>query len=152
MSDNPYSAPRHSSSKDELGNFHQIYESLFVPAIALITTSLVWLCLLAISLATNLILLAAPGGGLLPGTDAARPGALALVWQIGWFVVLAGCNVVILMGGLRMRTLRSYGLCQLAAILAVIPCTGPCYLVGIPFGIWALIALNRPGVRDAFRP
>ena len=51
---------------------------------------------------------------------------------------------------LRMRSLRSYGLCQLGAILAVIPCIGPCYLLGIPFGIWALIALNRPGVREVF--
>lgn len=60
------------------------------------------------------------------------------------------CAVVILMGGIKMRKLENRGLCLTAAILAVIPCTSPCCLVGIPLGIWALVVLSKPEVKGAF--
>jgi len=59
-------------------------------------------------------------------------------------------NVVILVGGLRMMSLRNYGLCMVAAVLAVIPCTAPCCCLGIAAGIWALVILTRPEVKQAF--
>jgi hypothetical protein len=34
--------------------------------------------------------------------------------------------------------------------MALIPCLGPCYILGIPAGIWALVVLARPEVREAF--
>ena len=61
-----------------------------------------------------------------------------------------GVAALIFVAGLHMRTLRSYSFCVVGAILACVPCSGPCYLLGIPFGLWALIVLNRPDVRDAF--
>jgi serine/threonine protein kinase len=58
-------------------------------------------------------------------------------------------GVFILIGALNMLQLRSYGWAMAGAIMAVIPCS-PCWLVGLPVGIWALSILMNPGVRDAF--
>ena len=60
-------------------------------------------------------------------------------------------SAVILIGALKMRTLQSYPLVLTAAVLAVIPCITPCCgIISIPFGVWALIALNKPGVKSQF--
>jgi hypothetical protein len=59
-------------------------------------------------------------------------------------------NALILVGALRMMSLRNYGLCMVAAVLAVIPCTAPCCCLGIAAGIWALVILTRPEVKQAF--
>jgi hypothetical protein len=59
-------------------------------------------------------------------------------------------GVLILIGGLKMRKLESYGLVMTAAILSIIPCTTSCCLVGIPIGVWAVVVLMRPEVKSAF--
>jgi hypothetical protein len=56
-----------------------------------------------------------------------------------------------LLGAWNMKWLQGYALSVVAAILAVIPCTSPCYMLGLPFGIWALVVLNDPLVKAAFR-
>jgi hypothetical protein len=59
---------------------------------------------------------------------------------------------IMLVGAIKMIKLRSRGLAMTAAILAIIPCLESCCCVlGIPFGIWALVVLNKPEVKDAFR-
>lgn len=62
-----------------------------------------------------------------------------------------GLSSLIFFGGLKMKNLESYGLAMAAAILAIIPFCNPCYCVGIPGGIWALIVLAKPEVKAAFR-
>jgi len=57
---------------------------------------------------------------------------------------------VIFYGGLKMKRLENHGLAVAASILAVIPCTSPCCLLGIPAGIWALVVLSKPEVKSAF--
>jgi len=58
---------------------------------------------------------------------------------------------VIIFGAVRMRQLRSYGLAVAAAILSLIPClSSPCFVLGVPFGIWALVVLLNGEVRAAF--
>jgi hypothetical protein len=62
-------------------------------------------------------------------------------------------SAVVLAGGLRMISLKNYGLCVAAAVIAVIPCLLPacsCCCVGVAIGIWALVILNKPEVKDAF--
>jgi predicted Zn finger-like uncharacterized protein len=58
-------------------------------------------------------------------------------------------GAVITAGGTKMKRLENYGLAMTASILAMIPCTG-CCLLTLPFGIWSLVVINRPEVRDAF--
>ncbi|MBL8850248.1 MAG: hypothetical protein JNG89_11215 [Planctomycetaceae bacterium] len=52
----------------------------------------------------------------------------------------------------RMQALKSFGVAYAGAIISVIPVLGaPCCVLGIPFGIWALVVLNNPSVKSAFR-
>ncbi len=59
-------------------------------------------------------------------------------------------GIVIALGAVKMKNLQSYGLAMTASILAMIPCVSPCCLLGLPFGIWALVVLGRPEVKSAF--
>jgi len=68
---------------------------------------------------------------------------------VGALVGLAKSGVMIY-GGLQMKNLQSHSLAMTAAILAVIPCISSCCCLEIPFGIWALMVLNEPEVRNAF--
>ncbi len=62
----------------------------------------------------------------------------------------AALNLVAIIGGFSMRSLGTYWLSISGAIVSLIPCaTGFC-CTGIPFGIWALVALSRPEVKAAF--
>src|SRR5262249_30652715 len=56
---------------------------------------------------------------------------------------------LITVGALRMKKLTSFGFAMTACILAMIPCIN-CCLLGLPFGIWALVVLNKPEVKDSF--
>jgi len=60
-------------------------------------------------------------------------------------------NSVILVGGLKMMKLQSWGLALASAILVMLPCGSCCCLIGLPIGIWAVIQLNKPEVKSAFR-
>jgi hypothetical protein len=70
--------------------------------------------------------------------------------RIAGLVIGLAVSVLLVVGGLRLMHLRSRGLAMTAAILAMIPCCvsiGCC--LGIPVGIWALIAMNKPEVKAA---
>jgi hypothetical protein len=60
------------------------------------------------------------------------------LWSVG-VAAGAGC----------MMTRRAYPLAFAGCILAMLPCNHMC-LLGLPFGIWGLIALNSEGGRAAF--
>lgn len=59
-------------------------------------------------------------------------------------------SVLILIGALKMQALRNYPLALTAAILAAVPCLTPCCFLGLPFGIWALVVLNKSGIKSQF--
>jgi len=56
----------------------------------------------------------------------------------------------IIKGALDMFQGRKMSSAKLAAILAMIPMTSCCFLIGVPFGIWALVVLKRPEVKTFF--
>lgn len=70
--------------------------------------------------------------------------ATALFWITALLTLLAG---------IRMLSLRSYGLCIIGAICAALPCLscGGCCGLGEIIGLWALIVLLSGDVRAAFR-
>jgi hypothetical protein len=59
-------------------------------------------------------------------------------------------SIIILIGAQKMKKLESYGFAKAAAIIAMIPFVSPCCLLGLPFGIQSLNALNEPEVKAAF--
>jgi hypothetical protein len=68
-----------------------------------------------------------------------------------WGVVLLIASTFVLYGAIQMRNQNNYGVARAAAMVAMVPLIGPCCILGIPFGIWALVVLNKPGLRDSFR-
>jgi hypothetical protein len=65
------------------------------------------------------------------------------------FTLLMG--IVILFGALKMRKLENYVFAFTAAILAILPCVSACCILGLPFGIWALVVMNKPEVKSQFK-
>jgi hypothetical protein len=82
------------------------------------------------------------GSRLLPqrGLDA-KVAALSLLVTI--------FGAVIVYGVMRMKELQNYKMAVLGCVLAVLPVTPGC-LLGVPFGVWALIVLTRKDVKYAF--
>ena len=58
-------------------------------------------------------------------------------------------GAVIVYGVMRMKELENRKLAVIARVLAVLPVTPGCVL-GVPFGVWALITLTKPEVTKAF--
>jgi hypothetical protein len=81
------------------------------------------------------------------------------VWMplpIGGRAVVTGIvqtllGIMVLLGAVKMKRLESYAFATASAIIAMIPCISPCCVLGLPFGIWALVVLSDIHVRMAFR-
>lgn len=130
-------------------DFEQPQRRIAGPATVLIAVSVIWGVVLLFALGFDVWLLASGFAAELP-----RPRTMSKETQIliraVWGTVMLACDAVILMGALRMRELRSRSLSMTACVLTVIPCLGPCCLIGIPVGIWGIMVLNDPQVRTAF--
>jgi hypothetical protein len=122
------------------------------PGVALLATA-------ALDLGTTVFGLVAGASGF--GGPMAFPGGAPpeleqfleyLAGPVGMGLNLFGIlvNIFVIWAGVRMMSLRNYGVCMAAAILAVVPCTAPCCCLGIAAGIWALVVLSRPEVKQAF--
>ncbi len=60
-------------------------------------------------------------------------------------------DTLVIAGAWSMQSLRRYGLAMTGAIVALVPCLSPCLILGMPFGIWALVVLASSDVKQAFR-
>ncbi|MCA9029370.1 MAG: hypothetical protein KDA66_01100 [Planctomycetaceae bacterium] len=49
---------------------------------------------------------------------------------------------LILFGAYQLHSRQSKAMAMTAAIICCIPCCSPCMIIGIPFGIWALVAIS----------
>jgi LSD1 subclass zinc finger protein len=56
---------------------------------------------------------------------------------------------IIMTGAMKMKSLSNHGYAMTSCIVAMLPCS-LCCLLGLPFGIWGLIVLNRPEVAAQF--
>ena len=69
-------------------------------------------------------------------------------WQIPIILLGLLVNVLIFWGALRMMQLRNRGLAIASAILALVAAPGN--IIGLPFGIWALVVLSRREIIESF--
>ena len=60
-------------------------------------------------------------------------------------------DTVVILGARALQRLEGYGMAMSGAIVAIIPCLSPCLILGMPFGIWALVLLSSQDVKSAFR-
>lgn len=84
-----------------------------------------------------------------PPPDVPDTAATRISGYVGAFL-LPVLHAAVLAGSISMLRMKSYGAAMTAAVLSVIPCCSPCLLLGIPFGIWALVVLNSADVKRAF--
>jgi hypothetical protein len=82
----------------------------------------------------------------------AQDPMVTAITSVGMAVLMLGSGGFIFLGGWNFYNMKSHGLAMAGAIMAVIPClTIYCCVPGIAIGIWALIVLNKPEVKAAFR-
>jgi phage FluMu protein Com len=58
-------------------------------------------------------------------------------------------GIIVSIGGYMMYNLKARSSVMFASIFAMLPCN-LCCLLGLPFGIWALVVIGRPEVKGAF--
>jgi len=112
-------------------------QALRIPSIGIRITGLLD-CLLLIVLLLMMFWTIVPG----------KEKAIGL-YELALMIAFLTPGIVIFLGGLAMPKCKSHGLAVAAAILAMIP-FHPAFLIGLPFGIWALMILNKPEIQRAF--
>lgn len=72
--------------------------------------------------------------------------------MVGFYAVVGVLQLIvdglICMGAYNLQTKQSKGLAIMGAVLCCIPCCSPLGLLGVPFGIWALVVTNAEGTFD----
>jgi hypothetical protein len=81
-----------------------------------------------------------------PGMPQVNVNGAELTGRIVGSVVGTALSGLLVASSLKMKRLESKGSAMTACILGMLPCGG-CCLIGLPFGIWGLIALNNPDVK-----
>ncbi len=86
-------------------------------------------------------------------SDEARSSQTAATSDIFAYVVVLSPVITVflapatIIGGIQLLRRANRGLATVGAIAAVVPLSSCCFLVGVPFGIWALVVLRRPETR-----
>lgn len=124
------------------------------PAIAVIVAMAISMLLQLVSIARNALGMALPVAAADPNDPAAIPAwANAVGGGVGIVIsiigLIAGALVIYCMT--RMMRLEQYALAVTGAVIAMVPCVSPCCVLGLPFGIWALVILLQEDVKAAFR-
>ena len=118
------------------------------PAIGLMVTAGIGAAFQILGLIMNLM--GAGFGAMARGTEgmpSMLSGGIGAVFNVIGLVMA----VVVFMGAMKMKNAQSFGFAMAAAIIAMIPCIGPCCLLGLPIGIWAIVVLMKPEVKAAFQ-
>jgi predicted Zn finger-like uncharacterized protein len=86
------------------------------------------------------------------GIDPAQKGTFEAAFKASYYgtpVIVTIWPLLVLPGAIQMLRLQTYWLAMTSSIVALLPCSPGCAL-GLPFGIWAIVALLKPEVKDAF--
>ena len=136
---NPYSTPQNQSSRPRHPGGPNQLAGLKGPAISLIVVSVI----------SILNVLAGPFVNAAMGTyDVGSP---EFIGNIAAAIGFASLHGFVAFSGKLMLDGKSHGICMAGAIISCIPVCTPCILLGIPFGIWAIVVLQQPAVKSAFR-
>jgi hypothetical protein len=83
--------------------------------------------------------------GVKEGYYAGQYGGLAVDF-LGFFL-----QILVIFGAYHMMSLQNRTLAFSASVISCIPCLTACCVLGIPFGIWALVVINDSAVKQHFR-
>jgi len=119
------------------------------PATGLLVTGIIGAFFAALTLIASIV-----GMSIAPFIRDEIPERYAEFWEgsVGAASSVVGLAVAafIIFAALKMRELKQWELCLAASIVAMIPCISPCCILGLPIGIWALVVLLRPEIKEAF--
>ena len=147
MLDNPYQAPASHPPIRCTHDYLVVKSMLRPPAISLIVLSALAI-VLDLCVLTHAIVGDAPKMLRDEGPDKGRELIVTNLVANGLLIVI---HAIVLYGSLQMLKVRSYASAMTAAIVSLFPFCSPVVLVGVPFGVWALLVLGRDGVKGTFR-
>lgn len=153
MSHNPYTPQSNSPGQlPNQGGGASASSKVKGPALGMLISTSVGMLLALLGLALNILGLSlfAVAADQAPTPEFASVVGQGVAGLIQGLIGLIGGGVIIF-GCIKMMKLQSYGFAFTTSILAMIPCISPCCLLGIPFGIWGLVVLNDPLVRNSFK-
>lgn len=76
---------------------------------------------------------------------------IAVPIAVPFYAVNTVVALIVLLGGIKMRSLSGRGLAVTGSVLAMLPLiNGCCCILGLPIGIWCLLVLSRPEVKAGF--
>ena len=87
--------------------------------------------------------LALSGSGLRGGFGGPGPLEILILLPVPFL------GVIKILGGLKLMRFQTSGFVYVAAVVSLVPCT-PCFLIGVPMGIWALVVLRQRAGKEAF--
>jgi len=130
---------------------NSVMNKLRLPAVGLISLG-------ALNILASILLLLGRIASLIKGeervivNDAERLGyeASMVYFPLVSLISIATAPIIIY-GGVQMLSARKYSLALMAAILALMPFSSLCCLLGVPIGIWAIVVLRSPEVKAAFQ-
>jgi len=146
----PISSPFVSGSRDAALN------AVKGPAISLIVVASIGILICLFGIVSNLL----RGSVQMP-----PPANLPPEWQsffqtmqhfqgpVGALINLfcAAMNGLVIFGAVKMMRLQSRAMAMVSCIVAMLPVTiGCCCVLGLPFGIWGLVVMNKPEVKSEF--
>src|SRR5262245_38238383 len=131
--ENPYSSPSQGDSKVPPPDDRV---SLILPASIALACCGLSLALLLLSLLVSL-----------PYGNPNAPPLSAIVQYIGKFMILPALGLA---GAVSMLQRKRYALSLAAACSLMVPVLGPCFGLTLPLGIWIVVLLRRPSIRQAF--
>lgn len=129
-----------------------VLNKIKAPAIGLIVVGALNFALGLLSVLSGLLRLT----GIIPGDDVPTDEAERIGYFIGTFGVYGVALISLIVapfmvyGAVQMLGGKRYKFAKTSAILAIIPFISCCFIIGIPFGIWALMVLSKPEVRAFF--
>lgn len=130
---------------------NDVISQLKMPAIGLILVGSINFLVGLLTLLSGLLRLAGFSEDKVPTAEAERLGyyvGTGFGYGLGFFSLILA--PIIIYGGMKMLSGQKLGLAKTAAILAIVPLSSCCFVLGIPFGVWALIVLRKPEVKAFF--
>lgn len=153
--DNPYSSP------EQLGNTStgmsqkptpDAASRLKIPAIALLVLAPIAIIFMTADFGFRVYNLMNGDIPVIIDQPGATQGAVIGAYiGAGVDVLAIVCQIVVIIGAIGMLKVKSYNMAMTASVISVVPCLSACCVVGMPFGIWAIVILNDSTVKAAFR-
>jgi hypothetical protein len=151
MSDPTYPPPPPSMPPPSMGS-GMAAQQVQGPAMGLMITAIIGLVFGLLGLVMNIAGVGMTGLGNMGGGGAADQYMSYMSGGVGIVsgLIALAVSAFILWASMQMKQLRNWNMSVAASIVAMIPCIGPCCIIGLPIGIWSLVVLMKPEVKSAF--